>query len=123
MVKVFLIDSTYYIFVHFYIFNLGLGILHDGTIYTIFNSGLLGLSLEGLLRRNWLLLGDLFARYWNFCHPTSVIFHGLISLHLSFSRQTSPKVQPKPLCKYHIKLFKSTYSMNNEELKNCYKRI
>ena len=96
------INSTYYKFVHFYIFILGLGFLHDGTIYTIFNSGLLGLSLEGLLRRNWLLLGDLFARYWNFCHPTSVIFHGLVSLHLSFSRQLSPKVQPKPLCKYHI---------------------
>ena len=88
--------------IYFYIFILGLCLLHDGTIYAIFNSGLLGLSLEGLLRRNWLLLGDLFARYWNFCPPTSVIFHGLISLHLSFSRQLSPKVQPKPLCKYDI---------------------
>ena len=90
--------------IYFYIFILGVGLLHDGTIYAIFNAGLLGLSLEGLLRRNWLLLGDLFARYWNFCHPTSVIFHGLISLHLSFSRQLSPKVQPKSLCKYHMYL-------------------
>ena len=99
--KFWLILLITYLYI-FITFILGVGLLHDGTVYAILHSGLLGLSLEGLLRRNWLLLGDLFARYWNFCHPTSVIFRGLISLHLSFSQQLSPKVQPKPLCKFLI---------------------
>ena len=69
-----------------------------GTLYNLSLISLLGLSIEGLHWRKWLLCFNILQRYWNLCHPTSFILSGHISIYLPFSFQLSSKIQHKPKC-------------------------